>query len=175
MTLTHEDRNAMLLLPAVRATRPAASIRRNRAVDQAVSPDGYITDRALLVATNLLLGDDASAATLANASTSVYVAYMTTSIVLPTGTWRVSAKGAVTGSLSGASNLNCQLVLNGMASPNSQLPIAAANQLGTVFTRYSLDNVPGGQEVSLVLQFRPSAGTATVQCGYYDYRAERLA
>lgn len=171
--LTREDALVSKLLPAVRATRPASDFRRAMAVRHAVTDDGHINADALLLDGNLLIGDDVSSATMANTSSSTYMVYIETSFTLPDGIWRVALRGAVTASLSTASNLNSQAVINGQASTNNQIPIAAANQLATVFTRYQLDNVAGGETLTLQIQFRPSAGTATAESGFYSYVIQR--
>lgn len=172
--LTSEDRNAMLLLPAIRAIRPARSIRRNRAVDQAISPDGYIKSRAILPATNRIDGDDATGTTDSSSSTGTPKTYLSTTFSLPDGTWRVVLKVQVTGSLSGSSTLNVLARLNGTAGNNVPVAIAAANQLATGRARVQLDNVGGGSDLFAEVLYRPSAGTATVQCGSYEWYAERM-
>jgi hypothetical protein len=172
---TREDAIAARLMPAVRASRPVSQMRQQRAVQHAITDDGRIKSEALLLSSNLIINDDASSATLANASTTDDLVYIEEMFSLPSGVWRVSLKGAVTASLSGVSNLNSTAVINGDASSNRQIPIAAADRLATVFSRHSITGVPGGQVVTVQITFRPSAGTATAESGYYEYRAERTA
>lgn len=175
MTLTHEDRNAMLLLPAVRKMHPADAIRRNRAVDKAISRDGYVRDRALLPATNRLDGDDAIGSTDTSSSTSTPKTYMTANFSLPDGIWRVVFRARVTGGLSGAGTLTVSARLNGTEGVPVPITIASSTQMPSGEARVQLDNVPGGSEMVGEVLYLPSAGTATIQCGSYVWRAERMS
>jgi hypothetical protein len=79
--------------------------------------------------------------------------------------------GGLTGSLSGASNMNSQITLNSSASGNFQIPLGAG-EMASVFPRWYLTEVSG--DVIFQLMFRPSAGTLTIEAGYWLYRAERI-
>lgn len=169
--LTHEDRLVDLLLPAVRSTWTERSLRRNRAVDLAISADGYIEARALLPASTVREEFDCSSATASSSNTVDPVAYMTTVIVLGAGVWRLRAMGGLTGRLSSASTLNTFIRLDGNLSDNYQVPLAA-NDTGVAWPMHGIDAAQG--EIQLDLMFRPSAGTATIEAGYWRYRAERI-
>lgn len=173
MTYSGEDRLARLWAPAVRAIRPTEQVLLQKAVRRAVSDDGYIEERAIAPGSVGVLVDFSSASHTASSSDIVnYTAYLATVIHLPEGVWRMKARGALTGALSGASNMNSQIMLNSSASGNFQIPISAGDRLATVFPSWSLDAVQG--EVTLQLMFRPSAGTLTIEAGEWLYRAERI-
>lgn len=174
--LTREDALVARLMPAVRATRPVSDFRRASAIEHALTDDGFLRPTALQLLGVVVFGDDVSSATMANSSTTDYMVYVETQFALPgDGLWTVALRGAVTASLSTATNLNAQAVVNGEASDNHQIPIAAADRLATVFTRKQLNGIPGGELVTVQIQFRPSSGTATAESGFYDYRAIRTA
>lgn len=170
--LTHDDELVRSLLPAVRATRPADSLRRNRAVDQAISPDGYIKARAILTVTNDCFGGGGSSVTDTNSSTVNQKSYLTKVFTLPDGVWDLYIWGGITGTLSTNSNLNSYLLANGTLSDNFQIPLTST-QIGTIFPEMWLYGVVGGSELEIALQFRPSAGTATVEAGHFKFRGER--
>ena len=61
--------------------------------------------------------------------------------------------------------------LDGNLSDNYQVPLAA-NDTGVAWPMHGIDAAQG--EIQLDLMFRPSAGTATIEAGYWRYRAERI-
>jgi hypothetical protein len=172
MTYTGEDRVLEKLMPAIRASRPRTQLLLNKATGRAVTDDGYINPAAILPGSSVQVDFGAASNTASSSDTVNPAEYLGTTFTLFEGVWRLKARVAVTGSLSGSSNLNAYCVLNGEASTNFQIPIAAANQLATVFAYLSLDEVQG--EVTLQGMFRPSAGTATIEAGEWLYRAERI-
>lgn len=173
MGFTHEDRMLAALMPAIRASRPTSQLLQNQAVGRAVTRDGYVDPIALLPGGSVQV-DFGSASHTASSSDAVTPAeYLSTTFTLSAeGAWRLKARVALTGSLSTATNLNGYCYLNGEASANFQIPIAAADRLATVFAYYQLDDVSG--EVTLQAMFRPSAGTASIEAGEWLYRAERI-
>ena len=73
--------------------------------------------------------------------------------------------------MSGSSNLNGYIDLNGQRSDNFQVPLAAGDT-GVSWPEMTLAEVNG--DVQLDLLVRPSAGTVTVEAGYWDYKARRI-
>lgn len=171
MSFSGNERLTDLWLPAVRAMRPEDQLLQDKAGRRAVTPDGYIDPIALLPGGTTLEDFDAASNTLPSSDTVNYLAYMTTMIHLLEGVWRVKARCALTGWLSGSSNFNLQLWLNSQASANFQIPVAA-NDMATNFARFQIDEVSG--DVQLATMFRPSAGTLTIEAGEWSYRAERI-
>lgn len=172
MSYSKEDRVLEKLMPAIRATRPTSQLLQQKAVRRAVTNDGYINPPALLPGSTIIVDFNAASHTASSADTVNYVEYLSVNITLPSGVWYIKARGALTGALSGASNLNSQIWLNGDGGSNFQIPIAAGNQLATVFPFNTLTEVSG--EVFLQVMYRPSAGTATIEAGEWLYRAERI-
>lgn len=172
MSFTSEDRLKEALLPMVRAINPARQLRRDRAVARAISDDGYVQERALLATSPRVLIDfDAVSHTASSSDTVAYAEYASTVIVLPGGVWRLKARGELSGRLSGSSNLNSQLWLNGDAGGNRQIPLAAGD-MATVWPNHELAEAQG--EVLLQVLYRPSGGSATIEAGGWMYRAERI-
>ena len=97
---------------------------------------------------------------------------MTTVIHLPVNqTYYLKAWGGLTGSLDGNSNMNGYIALNGDLGSNHQVPLTA-NNTGVVWPKHELAAVSG--DVVLELLFRPSAGTLTIEAGYWNWKARRV-
>ncbi len=171
--MNREDRMAHLLLPAVRSTRPRRVMQQVVDVENAIQPGGYIKDRALLPITNTFADGEVSSITDSNASAVTFRTYLGGTLVVPDGTWRLKFKSGLCGRLSTTSNLNTQLLVSLTASGNFQIPLASGD-LGTVWQRLTLDQVPGGSEIEWAVQYRPSAGTATIESGFVDWHGERM-
>jgi hypothetical protein len=171
MPYTHEDALTKMWLPAARAMRPADQVMQNKAVRRAVTDDGYIDPAAILRGSTVIVDFDSASHTDSSSDTVNYADYLTTTIHLPDGVWTLKTMGGLTGSLSGASNMNSQITLNSSASGNFQIPLGAG-EMASVFPRWYLTEVSG--DVIFQLMFRPSAGTLTIEAGYWLYRAERI-
>ena len=171
MTYTHEDALTKQWLPAVRAMRPAGQVLQGKAVARAITEDGYVDPIALLPGGANLDGHESASTTLSSSDTVTPVAYMTTVIHLTEGVWYLHASGGVTGRLSGSSNLNAYIDLNGQRSSNYQVPLAAGDT-GVAWPEMILTEVSG--DVQLDLLIRPSAGTLTIEAGFWDYKARRV-
>lgn len=172
MTYTGNNELVRILQPLGPAIRPARTVLQQKAVARAVTEDGYINPPALLPGSSVQVDFDCASHTASSSDTVTPAEYLSTTFTLFEGLWRLKARVALTGSLSTATNLNAYCYLNGEASDNFQIPIAAADRLATVFARFALDAVEG--EVTLQAMFRPSAGTATIEAGEWLYRAERI-
>lgn len=171
MTYSHEDALTKVWLPAARSIMPADRILQSKAAARAITQDGYIDPIALLPGGADLTGHDAASTTLSSSDTVTPVAYMTTVIHLTEGTWYLQAWGGLTGRLSGSSNMNGYIDLNGQRSDNYQVPLGAGDT-GVVWPQMVVTEASG--DVQLDLLVRPSAGTVTVEAGYWDYKARRI-
>lgn len=171
MSFTHEDALTKMWLPAARAMRPAAQILQGKAAARAITQDGYIDPIAMLPGAVDLSNHGSASTTLSSSDTVTPVVYMTTVIHLTEGTWYLHAWGGLSGRLSGSSNLNGYIDLNGQRSDNFQVPLAAGDT-GVSWPEMTLAEVNG--DVQLDLLVRPSAGTVTVEAGYWDYKARRI-
>jgi hypothetical protein len=170
MPRTHEDALTKMWLPAMRSMRPAGQVMQEKAVRRAITDDGYIEPDAILPGSTVIVDFDSASNTDSSSDTVNFTDYMTTTIHLPEGVWTLKTMGGLTGSLSGASNMNSQILLNSNASANYQIPLAIG-EMASVFPRHFLAEVSG--DVLLQLMFRPSAGTLTIEAGYWLFRAER--
>jgi hypothetical protein len=171
MTYSQNDALTKMWLPAMRSMRPAGQVMQEKAVRRAITDDGYIDPIAILPGSTVIV-DFASASTTDSSSDTVnYADYLSTTIHLPDGVWSLKAMGGLTGSLNGATTMNTQLTLNSGDGGNYQIPLASG-EMATVFPRHVLDEVQG--DVLLQVMFRPTAGTLTIEAGYWFYRAERL-
>jgi hypothetical protein len=174
MSFSSEDRMKDAVMPMVRALMPAREIRRQRAMRRAISDDGYVKARALLPLTTT--GEDGVSASHTDTNSSITdpKSYLSGTLVLSDGIWRLKFKAGITGRLNTTSNLNATLLVNLTESNNFQIPLASGD-MASVWPRLTIENVPGGGEIPWALQFRPSAGVATVEAGFVDWRVERLA
>ncbi len=172
MSFTSEDQLKEMMLRVARVARPASEIRRERALRRAVSDDGYIKARAILPSLAYADDFDCSSVTASSSDTVTPAVYMTVTFPLSTGVWRVKAMGGLTGRLSGASTMNAYITLNGQESSNFQVPLAALDT-GGVWPVMTLDAAQ--DDVQLDLLYRPSAGTLTIEAGYWRYKAERIS
>jgi hypothetical protein len=171
MTYTHEDVLTKLWLPAARAMRPAEQVMQSKAVRRAVTDDGYIDPIAILPGSTVDVRFGSASTTASSSDTVNYTAYLTHTVHLQEGVWRLLTEGALCGRLSGASTFNSQISLNGNAGSNYQIPLAAGD-MGVTFPFHELTEVSG--DVLLEVMFRPTAGTLTIESGRWLYRAERI-
>ena len=171
MSYTGENRLTDLWLPAMEALRPRDALLQAKAVARAITDDGYVDPDALLPGSSLLIDFDSSSATASSSDTADPATYITHTFTLPAAVWQVKAMAGITGRLSGSSNLNTYIDLNSQRSSNHQVPLVAGDT-GVAWPRMELSEVSG--VVRLDLLYRPSAGTATVEAGYWNYVARRL-
>lgn len=171
MPFTHEDALAKQWAPAVRAMRPASQIMQAKAVARAITDDGRVDDAALLASITYDADYDTSSATASSSDTVNPEVYMSEVIHLTEGVWALKAMGGLTGRLSGSSNMNTYIQLNGTQSSNFQVPLAAGDT-GVAWPKLALAAVSG--DVTLQLLFRPSAGTLTIEAGFWQYKIRRL-
>lgn len=171
MTYSGEEALVTMWLPAIRTLRPASQLALNKAAAHALTPDGYVDPDALLPGSTARMEFDAASTTASSSDIANYTTYISTVTHLPSGLWVYKARGALCGRLSGSSNMNTIVRLNGQDSANFQIPLAAGD-MGVAFPRLQLDAVSG--DVTLEVMFRPSAGTLTIESGEWLYYAERI-